>query len=140
VSINGRSLRVTREEDGSRTLSGYPGYGPAVGKAVEGSVIITLYKEFLATLQSGTHTLSVSFAEDTVLYAEPQTTFEIKRTAPVDDTPSTPQQAQPTTTVSAPQTGDDSNMTGWAIALLAAMGGLIGVAAWRKRRQSNGTW
>ncbi|MCL2019303.1 MAG: YDG domain-containing protein [Oscillospiraceae bacterium] len=65
VLIDGHELDLMPAVD-AMLLSGYPGYGNDVGDAVEGSVIITLYKEFLTFLPNGSYTLSVKF-----LYEEP---------------------------------------------------------------------
>jgi len=82
VSINGHALTLTRTDDGAKILlSAYHGYNRTLGDAVSGSVIITLYKEFLASLPNGVYTLMVSFREEDALeqYEEAEVNFIIDR-------------------------------------------------------------
>ncbi len=58
VILNGTALTITGNK-----LSGYPGYTfnkGVIGEVNEGSIEVTLYKEFLATLPAGTYHLSVT--------------------------------------------------------------------------------
>jgi len=122
VSINDRALDLNWVNNDTKVeLSGWPGYTGIIGEAVNGSVIITLYKEFLATLPNGTYTLTVSFkgAGDTVPYASPFTTFVLNRT----------------TSAISPKTGDDTYITGWIIVLVFSALGITSVITWRIRRQ-----
>jgi len=99
VSINGTALKLgAANSAGVIPLSGWPGYTGSLGDAVEHSVKITLYKEFLATLPNGTYTLTVSFSDSAdVVYASPTAEFVINR-------------ATTTTIPGMPQTSDDVNI------------------------------
>ncbi|GHU80964.1 hypothetical protein FACS1894191_7290 [Clostridia bacterium] len=94
VAINGQPLTLDKTDPAIIFLSGYPGYGGTLGDAVEGSVVITLYKEFLATLPNDSYTLTAAFtqggAPDTP-YSSPGTTFVIDRPteAPYSPAPAT---------------------------------------------------
>jgi len=62
IKLNNHLL--TQTQDGAKKdLSGYPGYAPILGHAKSGSVIVTLYKEFLKTLPNGVYSLTVSFSD-----------------------------------------------------------------------------
>ncbi|MCL2003028.1 MAG: S-layer homology domain-containing protein [Oscillospiraceae bacterium] len=81
VSINDNELALDPSGVGEQILmSGYPGYSGDVGDADEGSVILTLYKEFLRELPNGKYTLLVWFEGNAFPY---DLDFEITR--PDDD-------------------------------------------------------
>jgi len=126
VSINGHALTLTPTLGGTKILlSGYPGYNGTLGDAVEGSVILTFYKEFLATLPDGTYTLRVTFSDGVnVVYATPETTFTISRYVSGN--------------VKVPPTGDGMNLTGWWLALFLSAIGASLIYRMRKRGQVKG--
>lgn len=97
---------------------------PSNYTVTDGSTIITFKASYLETLSAGTHTIRTEFTDG---YAD--LTLSIKETAdiPDGDTPDVP------------KTGDNSNMLGWIIALLASGLGLLCLAVWRKWRQVKGT-
>ena len=122
VWLNGKELVIDRTDPSKFLLSGYPGYTGTLGDAVSGSVVITLYKEFLATLPNGTYNLMVSFKEGDVPepYATPETVFIIDRETPKGDTP---------------VTGDNSNMMLWLLMCGASLTVLGGLTVTRIRRK-----
>ena len=96
---------------------------PSNYTVTDGSTIITFNAIYLETLSAGTHNIRAEFTDG---YAD--LTLSIKETAdiPDGDTPDVP------------KTGDNSNMLGWIIALLASGLGLLCLAVWRKWRQVKG--
>ena len=88
----------------------------------EGSIIVTLKADYLATLPAGTHTLGIESAAGTA-----STEFTV--TAKTEDkTPSKPGDTD------SPQTGDNSNMSLW-IALLFISGGALIVFGIKSRKR-----
>ncbi len=64
VIVNGRTMSISSKG----ALSGYPGYsfnGGVIGIVEEGSVKVTLYKEFLATLPENQYNIAISTAKGT---------------------------------------------------------------------------
>jgi len=111
IKINNTDLIMTPDPGGNfLLLSGWQGYSGTLGKAEEGSVKITLYKEFLATLPNGSYTLTVSFRGVTV---SPYTVFDIARSQ--------------VNTGSNPPTGDDNDPLAWWIAIFGSSIGLLGI-------------
>ncbi len=105
----------------------------------EGSIIVTLKSDFLATLPVGKHTLGIVSANETAA-AE----FEIKvaaaATEPGDTTKpgetDKPAETNPNAGATGPQTGDNRSIFLWPPLLLASCGGLMGTAVYKKRRTS----
>ncbi len=110
ISLNGKELILTEIDPTSCNLSGWPGYEKVLGKAESGSVYVTLYKEFLATLPNGSYVLEVSF-EDATTVGAGSAQFTVQE-APATATPA------PTADVASPATGDDTNIALW-VGLLA---------------------
>ena len=84
----------------------------------EGSTIVTLKADYVATLSVGEHTIGIVSTNGTAT-----TTFTVKAKTAVDnDTDS-------------PQTGDNSNMALWIALLAASVFGLAGTAVYGKRKR-----
>ena len=84
----------------------------------EGSTIVTLKADYVATLSVGEHTIGIVSTNGTAT-----TTFTVKAKTAVDnDTDS-------------PQTGDNSNMALWIALLAASVFGLAGTAVYSKRKR-----
>lgn len=84
----------------------------------EGSTIVTLKADYVATLSVGKHTIGIVSTNGTAT-----TTFTVKAKTAVDnDTDS-------------PQTGDNSRMALWIALLAASLFGLAGTAVYRKRKR-----
>ena len=84
----------------------------------EGSTIVTLKADYVATLSVGEHTIGIVSTNGTAT-----TTFTVKAKTAVDnDTDS-------------PQTGDNSNMALWIALLAASMFGFAGTAVYSKRKR-----
>ena len=84
----------------------------------EGSTILTLKADYVATLSVGKHTIGIVSTNGTAT-----TTFTVKAKTAVDnDTDS-------------PQTGDNSRMALWIALLAASLFGLAGTAVYRKRKR-----
>ena len=84
----------------------------------EGSTIVTLKADYVATLSVGKHTIGIVSTNGTAT-----TTFTVKAKTAVDnDTDS-------------PQTGDNSNMALWIALLAASVFGLAGTAVYSKRKR-----
>jgi hypothetical protein len=81
-----------------------------------GSTVITLYASYLQTLSVGNHTLTVEFTNGKSV----TDTFAVKARQNI------------------PQTGDDSDMTGWLIMLFSSVLGILCVVGYRKARQLKG--
>ena len=94
---------------------------PSNYTAVEGSTVVTLVAEYIATLAAGTHTLDIVSVDGTAT-----TTFEVAATTPVDPTPEAP------VTPAAPSTGDATPIALYVIAMLGA----AGVVLTSKKRRS----
>lgn len=76
ICINGHTLTLTPTDSTHAGLSGYPGYEEKLGEVESGSVVVTLYKEFLQTLPVGENQLEVTFLDGGVTSAG-STTFKI---------------------------------------------------------------
>ena len=121
ILLNDNVLTQVVIDATSISVSGYPGYTGNSGKASEGSVEVTLFKEFLQWLPNGEYTLVVEF-NDGATVTSGKAEFLIKR----DD-------ATPTSTGGSPKTGDDTNIGLW-IALMAIAGAaLIGIFLYSRR-------
>ena len=84
----------------------------------EGSTVVTLKADYVATLSVGEHTIGIVSTNGTAT-----TTFTVKAKTAVDnDTDS-------------PQTGDNSNMALWIALLAASMFGFAGTAVYSKRKR-----
>lgn len=84
----------------------------------EGSTIVTLKADYVATLSAGEHTIGIVSTNGTAT-----TTFTVNAKAVVDnDTKS-------------PQTGDNSHMALWIALLAASVFGLAGTAVYSKRKR-----
>lgn len=84
----------------------------------EGSTIVTLKADYVATLSVGEHTIGIVSTNGTAT-----TTFTVKaKTAADNDTKS-------------PQTGDNSHMALWIALLAASVFGLAGPAVYSKRKR-----
>ena len=84
----------------------------------EGSTVVTLKADYVATLSAGEHTIGIVSASGTAT-----TTFTVNVKAVVDnDTKS-------------PQTGDNSHMALWIALLAASVFGLAGTAVYSKRKR-----
>ena len=84
----------------------------------EGSTIVTLKADYVATLSVGEHTIGIVSTNGAAT-----TTFTVKAKTAVDnDTDS-------------PQTGDNSNMALWIALLAASMFGFAGTAVYSKRKR-----
>lgn len=85
----------------------------------EGSTIVTLKADYVATLSSGEHTIGIVSANGTAT-----TTFSVNaKTAVGSDTKS-------------PQTGDNSRMALWVVLLFISSGLLIGTGVYGKKKKS----
>lgn len=84
----------------------------------EGSTVVTLKADYVATLSAGEHTIGIVSASGTAT-----TTFTVNAKTVVDnDTKS-------------PQTGDNSHMALWIALLAASVFGLAGTAVYSKRKR-----
>ncbi|MDL2237899.1 leucine-rich repeat domain-containing protein [Christensenellaceae bacterium OttesenSCG-928-K19] len=61
VTLNGVEMGQTKTDGGAKILLSYPSYTGDAGDAKSGSVVITLYADFLKTLPNGVYTLSLTF-------------------------------------------------------------------------------
>ena len=96
---------------------------PSNYTVTDGSTIITFKAIYLETLSAGTHNIRAEFTDG---YADLTLSIEETADIPDGDTPDVP------------KTGDNSNMLGWIIALLASGLGLLCLVVWRKWRQVKG--
>ena len=84
----------------------------------EGSIIVTLKADYVATLSAGEHTIGIVSASGTAT-----TTFTVNAKTVVDDD------------TKSPQTGDNSHMALWIALLAASVFGLAGTAIYSKRKR-----
>lgn len=84
----------------------------------EGSTIVTLKADYVATLSAGEHTIGIVSESGTA-----STTFTVNAKTVVDDD------------TKSPQTGDNSHMALWIALLAASVFGLAGTAVYSKRKR-----
>ena len=88
--------------------------------AKEGSTIVTLKADYVATLSAGEHTIGIVSESGTAT-----TTFTVNAKAVVDNDTKNP------------QTGDNSHMALWIALLLVSGGALTGTGVYIKRAKSS---
>lgn len=140
IRLNGRLLTQTAIDGRSAHLSGYPERTGKHGKVESGSVIVTLYKEFLKTLPNGIYTLEVTFMDGSV---ESAGSVEFKIEQQVQPTPSPSPSASVSPSPSAtskldnvPKTGDGADIMPFIVLVVCAMGAAgAGVIILRRKRQ-----
>lgn len=130
--IDGKGQSVETGEKTDLTFRSNAAFGDFIGVEVdgktidaknytvkEGSTIVTLKADYVATLSSGEHTIGIVSANGTAT-----TTFSVNaKTAVGSDTKS-------------PQTGDNSRMALWVVLLFISSGLLIGTAVYGKKKKS----
>ncbi|MGN1387441.1 MAG: sortase B protein-sorting domain-containing protein, partial [Bacillus sp. (in: firmicutes)] len=84
----------------------------------EGSTVVTLKADYVATLSVGEHTIGIVSESGTAT-----TTFTVNAKTVVDDD------------TKSPQTGDNSHMALWIALLAASVFGLAGTAVYSKRKR-----
>ena len=85
----------------------------------EGSIIVTLKADYVATLSAGEHTIGIVSESGTAT-----TTFTVKATPAVDDG------------TKSPQTGDNSMMWLWVALLFVSGAGIAGATVYTKRKKA----
>lgn len=104
----------------------------------EGSTIITLNRDFVATLSVGEHTLAIVSQHGT---ATAKFTVKAKPTETATPQPTVPPQptAQPTPTVQpvSPRTGDTANPALWFALLIVSGGAAIGITVASRKKKYN---
>lgn len=161
LSLNGTDFTIVPKSETKAQLK-YPGYSGVAGIAEEGSVKVTLNKEFLATLPAGKYKLEAFFDDGgvqnvgstqfTVIGEEtqPTATTTTATTAPTATTGPTVTAAPTTTTApavataaptptaptGAPQTGDETNIWPWVILVVAAGAAILAVVIYRRKRHT----
>ena len=104
----------------------------------EGSTIITLNRDFVATLSVGEHTLAIVSQHGT---ATAKFTVKAKPTETATPQPTVPPQptAQPTPTVQpvSPRTGDTANPALWFALLIVSGGAAIGTTVASRKKKHN---
>ena len=104
----------------------------------EGSTIITLNRDFVATLSVGEHTLAIISQHGT---ATAKFTVKAKPTETATPQPTVPPQptAQPTPTVQpvSPRTGDTANPALWFALLIVSGGAAIGITVASRKKKHN---
>ena len=93
----------------------------------EGSTVVTLKADYVATLSVGKHTIGIVSESGTA-----KTTFTVKAKAVVND------DTNPDTgAITSPQTGDNSNLAVWFSLLAVSAAGVMGAGVYSKRRRSS---
>ncbi|MDY5940332.1 MAG: hypothetical protein SPJ23_01620, partial [Eubacteriales bacterium] len=98
----------------------------------EGSTIVTLKADYVATLSVGVHTISIVSTNGTAT-----TTFTINAKEAVNDDKTKPEADNDTADndKKSPQTGENSHMALWIALLAASVFGLAGTAVYSKRKR-----
>ena len=133
IRLNGIEMGIIPQSDSLSYLT-YPGYTGNAGQGEAGSVKITLYKEFLATLPAGVYKLEVEF-EDGGVQTAGETEFKLleeSKPKPAPDTkPGTTKPANPS---DVPPTGDTRQLWPWVLMLLTALLSGSTIVAYRKKK------
>ena len=120
LSLNGTDFTIVPESATKAQLK-YPGYNGVAGIAEEGSVKVTLYKEFLATLPAGEYKLEATFDDGGVRnIGSAQFTIAAG--------------AQP---AKAPRTGDETGVWPWIVLAAAAAAGIAWFAYRNKKAEAS---
>jgi len=124
ISLNGRTLTRTASGSNRWLLSGWPDYNGNIGEVRNGSIIITLYRDFIDSLPNGTYVMSVALARGGTgtPYANPSSTFVLNRAISARDNDGRTR---------GPQTGDYNNiMLWWGVLMLSVMGVVLTLTWW----------
>ncbi|MGN0365930.1 MAG: hypothetical protein ACI4E5_08355, partial [Suilimivivens sp.] len=93
----------------------------------EGSTVVTLKADYVATLSVGEHTIGIVSESGTAA-----TTFTVNAKTVVND------DTNPDTgATTSPQTEDNSSLTVWFALLAVSAAGVMGAGVYRKRRRSS---
>lgn len=117
-------ITVKRSVEDERTYSLYSGAlvdGNSIpeggSSATEGSLVLTLKSDYLDTLETGTHQVTISFSDGTV-----NTSVAVKA-------------SQPTETSKVPKTGDSASPLLWLGMILLGLPGACGIVVKRRRKR-----
>ena len=139
ITLEGHIIQSKLDEPtGKYFLYGWPDYDDHIGEMESGSVLITLYSEFINSLEDGEYKLQMFFSADVVIYADPWTTFIIDRSTPSipedsDDPDKTePAAAKGARTGGPPQSGDNSNTGLWVFVLVLSIWGILSALAYNE--------
>ena len=155
LTLAGKEIHLEFDEvTGKYMLHGWPGYEDYIGELERGSVLITLYLDFINTLEDGTYILQLFFGHGATPYATPWTSFIIDRSKPgIPEEPKKPDEpdepdnpddtddedGKKTAALSSraggtrpPQSGDDSNSGVWIFVLVLSVWGILTVLMCRK--------
>ncbi len=148
IIFNNVELKLKKIDENTYELSGYPsGDTVVIGRAVNGSVVVTLNEEFLKSLPHGNYSLSVTTTQNpntptaTLNVSVPQGQVPNPTPTPA---PTVSPTAVPTPTISptqapsdnvSPDTGDNSNVLLYLIIALMSLAG-IGYVSYRKKAQN----
>lgn len=97
--------------------------------AKEGSTVVTLKADYVATLSAGKHTIGVVSENGTA-----STTFTVNAKSVVDNDTNSPQTGDNDT--KSPQTGDNSHMALWFALLFVSGAGVIGTTVYGKKKRA----
>lgn len=89
----------------------------------EGSILVTLKADYVATLSAGEHTIGIVSERRKELCGTATTTFTVKAKPAVDDD------------TESPQTGDNSHMPLWFALLFVSGAGVIGTCLYGKKKK-----
>ena len=129
VLLDGKEMGQVNKTPTSADLTwaGYPGNA---GKLEKGSVIVTLYKEFLKTLPEGRYTLTVEFNDAGGSVSTGDLQFAVPKQQ--EPKPTATGGGSAKTGDGSAKTGDESNMALWIVLVCVA-----GFAVYRKRKYRN---
>ena len=97
--------------------------------AKEGSTVVTLKADYVATLSAGKHTIGVVSENGTA-----STTFTVNAKSVVDNDTNSPQTGDNDT--KSPQPGDNSHMALWFALLFVSGAGVIGTTVYGKKKRA----
>ncbi|MDL2237900.1 carboxypeptidase regulatory-like domain-containing protein [Christensenellaceae bacterium OttesenSCG-928-K19] len=135
ILLNGKEMEQTNKTISSAGLT-YGNYSGIAGDVRAGSVVVTLYKEFLHTLPDGVYKLDVVF-NDGGVESMGNLQFTVKKGAhetPAQTAPTTTSIDKPTTKGSSPKTNDENNISFWVALCMIASISIIGTIIYRHRR------
>ena len=130
-------ITVKRSVEDERTYSLYSGAlvdGNSIpeggSSAAEGSLVLTLKSDYLDTLETGTHQVTISFSDGTA-----NTSVAVKASQPTETATPTAAPTATATPSKVPKTGDSASPLLWLGMILLGLTGACGIVVKRRRKR-----